>query len=225
MDSMDSWFLLKEKDFKTMQIPTQCCWMIRKIMDARRYLNLESDDAVTHISIRKIYWTMIGERPHVGWNKMLYHNAAPSKFVFISWLLLHRGLATCDYLQKIGIMVDTECCLCGQEDESLEHLFFSCQYSGELWEQLTSWCKVARRRQSWDLEKLYLIQQCRSKSSKQTMYRSVVTVTVYLVWKERNARRMKGEHRRVEDLIQQGKILMAVCGQREKKVGRLLGFI
>lgn len=54
------------------------------------------------------------------------------------------------------------------------------------------------------------------------MYRCVFTVAVYLLWKERNARRMTGVKSGLEELVYQGKVLMALCRQKEKRIGRIL---
>lgn len=160
-----------------MVIPQQCSWMIRKIMEARKHLRGDNTRRMTDFSIRKIYMELIGEVQHIEWTKLIAHKAAPSKFVFISWLLMHKGLATCAYLQKIGVRVDQQCCFCGKEEESVEHLFFACDYSGAVWEQLTEWCKMPRRRQCWSLERQHLLLQCRMNSGKQLMY-----TKVFLLW-------------------------------------------
>lgn len=163
---------------------------------------------------------ILGEVQHVDWTKLIAHNVP--KFVFISWLLMNRGLATCAYLQKIGVRVNHQCCFCGEEEESLEHLFFECEYSGEVWEQLTGWSKIHRRRQGWSLERQYLFLQCKTNSGKQLMYRSVFVVVVYLLWKARNMKRMQGVQTSVEEVVRKGKVVMAICSLKNKKLARLL---
>lgn len=41
---------------------------------------------------------------------------------------MHEKLVTCSYLQGIGVQVDHTCCLCNREDETLDHLFFECEW-------------------------------------------------------------------------------------------------
>lgn len=215
-------YYIKDKDLRTMAIPQQCCWMIRKILEMRKYVRMEAMEGVQKVSISLLYKELMGEKQIVGWSKLITHNAAPAKYIFMSWLLMQNGLATCAYLQKIGVIVDKECCLCRQKDESVEHLFFECEFSGEVWERLTAWCRIDRGRKPWEEEKSHLMLQCRTKNGKQSMYRCVLSVAIYLVWKERNARRMKGKSTQVSEIIEQGKVVMAICGQNNSKIGRLL---
>lgn len=59
-------FYIKNRDFQTITIPTQCCWMIRKILEARRYLKFD-DTGIDTMPIKKMYLSILGERTQVGW--------------------------------------------------------------------------------------------------------------------------------------------------------------
>lgn len=91
--------------------------MIKKILGAREYMRHDGAGnewfSMSSFSIRKMYLTLIGEVQHVSWKKLICHNAALPKYIFISWLLMHRGLATFEYLQRIGVVADNTCCFCG----------------------------------------------------------------------------------------------------------------
>ena len=43
------------------------------------------------------------------------------------------------FLCKIGIIPSPACSLCGESDESLEHLFLSCHYSNNFWAEVIKW--------------------------------------------------------------------------------------
>lgn len=45
-----------------------------------------------------------------------------------------------DVLYKHGMSVDLSCVLCGQEEESHNHLFFSCPFSSPIWTSLCAKC-------------------------------------------------------------------------------------
>ena len=52
---------------------------------------------------------------------------------------LHRRLATNTFLSKIGIKDTDKCSFCGDEPESIVHLFWSCQKTSSFWNSVTNW--------------------------------------------------------------------------------------
>lgn len=209
-----------------MEVPRQCSWVIKKVFGAREYLRGTDAELewlnMPAFSINRIYKVMAGEMQKVDWRRLICQNVAPPKFIFISWLLLQGGMATCEYLQKVGVAVDNICCFCGQCEESLEHLYFNCYVTCDIWEQVIDGCKVRRLKQVWSRERQFLITQCRTNSAIQSMYRCVFTVSVYLIWRERNARRMKGVITRVDEIVHEGKTLVAWCGKKDSRLRRML---
>ena len=55
--------------------------------------------------------------------------------------ILNRYLVTNVLLNKIGIKFSTACTLCGDADESLEHLFTPCPNVLKFWTDLIAWLK------------------------------------------------------------------------------------
>ena len=53
--------------------------------------------------------------------------------------LLHRRLATNDFLKKIGIKENDMCTFCRSEVESLIHLFWSCNVTSRFWQSFKQW--------------------------------------------------------------------------------------
>jgi len=54
--------------------------------------------------------------------------------------VLNKNLATNTFLKKIGKTDSSACSFCGVTDESLEHLFMTCQFTATLWEKLIIRC-------------------------------------------------------------------------------------
>lgn len=88
------------------------------------------------------------------------------KCLFITWLLMHEKLATCHYLLKIGVSVDPVCCLCEHESETLDHLFFECDFSKNIWNGVAGWCGIIRQVDKWSVEKGFLTTKCTTNSGK-----------------------------------------------------------
>ena len=53
--------------------------------------------------------------------------------------LLHRRIATNDFLYKIGIKQSDSCTFCGETTQNLVHLFWSCIYSNAFWKDCYQW--------------------------------------------------------------------------------------
>ena len=73
-------------------------------------------------------------------SKSINHGGADTKSREFQYKLLHRYLATNDFLNKIGISSSPRCSLCDGADESLEHLFVSCLITQSFWAEVIKWC-------------------------------------------------------------------------------------
>ena len=58
---------------------------------------------------------------------------------WFNYRIAHRILATNDYLFKIKIRNSNLCSFCGNEVETLKHLFISCELVDNIWTQLEQW--------------------------------------------------------------------------------------
>lgn len=173
-------------------------------------------------SIKKLYKAFMGIPQKKPWAKMICQNAAPPKCTFITWLPMHEKLATCSYLQRMGVHVDHRCCLCGNADETLDHMFFDCDVARAIWSGVTEWCGIRRQPVHWSLEKDFLVTQCTTNSGKQRLYICAITVLVYYIRREGNQRRMQGKQSTVEAVIKQCKLLLAWCSQNDRKLARFI---
>lgn len=129
-------YYVKQHEVMEMAVPKQCSWLLRKIMGLRELLrrgpNGEEWIAGRSFSITKVYQWLVGQVRKVSWAKLVCQNGAPPKCIFIVWLVLHNKLATCSYLAKIVVVVEHGCCLCEEEDEMMEHLFFARKFVKEV---------------------------------------------------------------------------------------------
>ena len=71
--------------------------------------------------------------------RLPYRVALDTKTRESQYKLLNRCLGTNTFLCKIGIIPSPSCSLCGELDESLEHLFLSCHYTKNFWSEVIKW--------------------------------------------------------------------------------------
>lgn len=121
-------------------------WTIRKIINARRYLEraaVRIEEAVVDwkFSIRRMYNMLRGELPKIRWKKMICNNQESLKWVFILFLAIQERLYTKDRLIKWGMWTDPACALCEDEQESHQHL---CRSSAKVWLYILKWLGINR---------------------------------------------------------------------------------
>lgn len=68
----------------------------------------------------------------VEWRDLMYGNMATLRACFIMWLACQGKLSTKDRLFKFGMIDNTNCCFCSDE-ESINHIFFICPYMRNIW--------------------------------------------------------------------------------------------
>lgn len=66
------------------------------------------------------------------WRGLVCHNRASLKCLFMIWMMVRGRLSTMDRLPSWRLEVNLQCMLCGEADESHQHIFIECAYSKEL---------------------------------------------------------------------------------------------
>ncbi|WZZ00453.1 hypothetical protein YC2023_072781 [Brassica napus] len=69
-----------------------------------------------------IYDCLMEQCPDVSWHAS-----------FHMWLVIQNRIPTRDRLIQRGLQVDNRCLLCNRNQETIDHLFFSCDFSYDLW--------------------------------------------------------------------------------------------
>lgn len=80
------------------------------------------------------------------------------------------------------------CTLCGEPDETRDHLFFACPYSYTVWDNVAGRLLGRRMNPDWSAT-LLSIQRTRTPALDSVLVRLVFQLTIYSIWRERNGRR------------------------------------
>ena len=78
----------------------------------------------------------------INWDKsyiLPFYCTKETKLQTFQFKLLHRKIATNDYLYKIGISLTDICTFCEQNTESLIHLFWDCELIQTFWKKIQHW--------------------------------------------------------------------------------------
>ncbi|KAJ9539210.1 hypothetical protein OSB04_031943 [Centaurea solstitialis] len=167
-------------------------------------------------SVARTYDSFDGPHNRVSWNGMVWYKDHIPKYSFCLWLACLRRLPTQDRLRSWkDDPPDRMCSLCGNCEDSHDHLFFACSFSAMIWRKVKlefNWCSFP---DSWDL----ILMAISDPMATRIPYtrRLLLAVTVYMVWRERNARLFSTEKRSVEQLVRD--IITVVCARVELKSG------
>lgn len=146
--------------------------------------------------------------PKVPWRKLICNNPAPPKCVFICWLALHGRLSTCENLAKIGISCDPICNFCKKENESI---------TSAICRAILSWLGIFRAPGDWQHEIQVILLNFNKNAGAHQIYRMIFSIAVYMVWKERNARRFQNSQQDNSSLLKQIQVIAYLrCLQRAK---------
>ncbi|KAI3463758.1 hypothetical protein Pfo_020421 [Paulownia fortunei] len=76
------------------------------------------------------------------WVKDVWSSCIAPKHSFVLWLSVKSKLLTKDNIKHIDI--NKNCVLCGTVAESIKHLFFDCNFSSNVWNQVRNWLNIKR---------------------------------------------------------------------------------
>ncbi|XP_074305282.1 uncharacterized protein LOC141640376 [Silene latifolia] len=159
------------------------------------------NDTLTDYTIKLGYGWLVDEGMDVSWHAWTSNRLIVPKHGFIIWLLAHRRLLTQDRLVRMGIIHLNCCYLCGDDKESLEHLFFQCSFSRRCLAFLSDWLQLQlpdKNFLSW-----WVQLRCRSLQQKQALA-AVLAAAVYFIWWCRNKCR-------TEELVPMPIVVMKRC--------------
>ncbi|CAN1815013.1 hypothetical protein LINPERHAP1_LOCUS27291 [Linum perenne] len=69
---------------------------------------------------------------------MVWTRHIPTKVGCLVWKVAHESLATVDMLRRRGILMSNKCVLCCADCESVQHLFWQCSFSCQVWSFFSS---------------------------------------------------------------------------------------
>ncbi|XP_048501464.2 uncharacterized protein LOC104897645 [Beta vulgaris subsp. vulgaris] len=137
------------------------------------------------------------------YSKGIWNRLSIPKHRFILWLALKQRLMTRERLAKMGITECTDCCLCGVDTETHEHLFFECGFSRRCLIQLHLWLGVRRHDFSLYQHMTWLLRSHETGSFHRKVIMTSVAALVYQVWRARNDALWNNKVPSIQSAVQQ----------------------
>ena len=132
---------------------------------------------------------------HVGlelfpYGKSIWKTWAPRKCKMHIWLAMQRRLWTADRMLRHGMNSHTTCPPCDQVPETADHIAVGCVFVREVWHNLLRRCNLLMHIPAADdkLIEWWPDVRCRVPKPQRKGFDSLVLLTVWMLWKERNSR-------------------------------------
>ncbi|XP_074283115.1 uncharacterized protein LOC141607660 [Silene latifolia] len=91
-------------------------------------------------TIRNCYEWLRHRAAPQNWAPVVWNTWNVPKHSFITWVSMNNGLNTRAKLASFGYCQEHLCCICENSDETQAHLFFQCEYSQRVLQEVKKWC-------------------------------------------------------------------------------------
>ena len=133
----------------------------------------------------KVYNELTSDRDKVIWCNLILRNKARPRSIFTLWMTCHGGLATKARLFRFGMISNSICAFCDQE-ESVNHLFFECIKLNRIWKVVLHWLRIIHVPGIWSEEMSWLLRKYHGKGWKSDLVRMALAETIHECWHLRN---------------------------------------
>ncbi|KAL9688212.1 hypothetical protein QQ045_032630 [Rhodiola kirilowii] len=136
-------------------------------------------------ALRDTYDRLREHGSEVDWASLVWNSFNAPRDSVNAWLACHDRLMTKDRIRRMGGNIDPSCVLCGNAEESRDHLFFTCPIAAELWNEGLKYVGVNNGPSQWHL--LIPWFKRRRQGTLQTRFiAAAATRTMYTIWSLRN---------------------------------------
>ncbi|PKU78886.1 hypothetical protein MA16_Dca000230 [Dendrobium catenatum] len=125
----------------------------------------------------------------VTWHKYIWHKRFALKYSSYAWLAVLDGLKSVEVPAKRNIFINLTCPLFEEENESITHLFFQCDFSFQILRILMPDVETFLLRPTLLQFFNFFYEVHWYKSHDKNFSFSMVCYLVYFIWRERNQRR------------------------------------
>ncbi|KAF3568201.1 hypothetical protein DY000_02019957 [Brassica cretica] len=154
-----------------------------------RYVVLWKHAEITyesHFSLNKTWDQIRVKKDKVVWSKSVWFPQGVPRYSFIVWLAIKDRLSTGVHMRAWGIQ--QICLMCGERNESRDHIFFACPFTFTVWNRLAGRLCGRRINPDWSLTLQFVTRNALSSMDK-ILVQMVFQTCIYYMWKEMNDRR------------------------------------
>lgn len=126
-------------------------------------------------------------RPLQSWAPLIWHKAMVHKHATTTWLFTLNRNPTRDRLSSWDPDSLVICLLCGNQNESRDHLFFQCNFSSAIWRSIMRRLDIQNYPTAWT-DILHWLPNAHRDNWKRLGLLQAWQAAIYEIWRERNRR-------------------------------------
>ncbi|XP_009119485.2 uncharacterized protein LOC103844457 [Brassica rapa] len=157
--------------------------------DDRRLWRHGDEDYKPTFSSKATWEQLWVPNPSLPWCKAVWFPHSIPRFAFITWLAFQDRLSTGARSRAWGCV--QPCLLCGEPDETRDHLFFACPYLFTVWIDLVGFLLGSRVNPDWNVTVASLLSP-RRREIDTCLLKLALQASIHSIWRERNSRRHQG---------------------------------
>ncbi|XP_024014349.1 uncharacterized protein LOC112088339 [Eutrema salsugineum] len=120
-----------------------------------------------------------------GWEEVVWFKYATPKYSFFHWTVMHNSISTGDRMIKWNANANPSCVLCNHPLKTVDHLFFNCPFSDQIWQTLIRGLLRDRYTTNWH-EVLSPVKDSSQDRISLFILQYTLQATIYGIWRERN---------------------------------------
>jgi hypothetical protein len=142
----------------------------------------------SEFSVKEAWKALRTDCPKVLWYKHVWFSQCIPRHAFVIWMAMRGRLKTKDRISKWFNVTSVLCSLCNNDDETHGHLFFQCEFSKRVWDNLKPLCKLEDISCIWAEVVSGISIRIANNSIWSVIQCLVFGAAVYFLWQERNVR-------------------------------------
>ncbi|KAM0018703.1 putative RNA-directed DNA polymerase [Helianthus debilis subsp. tardiflorus] len=138
----------------------------------------------------------------VGNYKFFWVSWVPLKCNIFAWRSEFNRIPTRVELDKRGVNIGSlECVLCGEANESVNHLFTGCTMVHQVWHAIANWCNIPPVFVFEVKDCLELFKYFSGDKTRKRIFQGIIIVTLWCIWTSRNDRFFNRKHIKARDIV------------------------
>ncbi|XP_019084354.1 PREDICTED: uncharacterized protein LOC109125973 [Camelina sativa] len=145
------------------------------------------EDELDDFNTKRTWESIRHRHDPLTWTDHVWYKGAIPRHAIMLWLTHLNRLPTRDMLVHWGMHIENACCICGAHPETRDHLFLHCEFTEEIWLQVTR--RLGYRPivfHTWQAFAAWM--DIKDSTTPQTLRRFVSQAVIYAIWYERNNR-------------------------------------
>ncbi|XP_057811401.1 uncharacterized protein LOC131025621 [Salvia miltiorrhiza] len=126
--------------------------------------------------------------PMVKWGKWIWEPFIPVRRSILCWRVLHGRLPTMDVLRRQGMIAPNGCHFCLADEESIDHIMWSCTKVSQIWNTLLDWFGKTELLSCIDITTFLVFAWNASFSSQiLSLWKASIITVMWKIWDVRNS--------------------------------------